>query len=382
MQKRLKVSPIPVLCPACSGKHLLRDCPSTRERSLLRSEVELADLPFEEAANKWLSSRLIETGGAATEVRYIAANTERTYRDYIWALGRFFAGTRLRDIHDGMLSRYQDRRSVNGGQLWFKPCGQNHLRKEVGFLIMVMRSAGVWSEDLDEAFAMLPTESVKVPRVPEPEMREKIFRIMASKDEWLWIYHWAVLSRRLTASTFELRMAWLECIDLRRELFHVHKHQAKCHGRVRSIPMETEDCLESAEWLKRRAHRLGAFDARHFLFPYGVNSKQEVDVTKPMTACAMKNSMNRIKRRAGLRHLRPYDFRHWGMTELAERGSSIHEIMSFAGHMTPDMQRIYIDISAAAKRLIAQRAKEASAFDKKRGPRRVEEWEVRVPRSA
>lgn len=337
-------------------------------------------MQFELAAEKWLSSRLIEAG-APTEVRYIAKNTERTYRDYIWALGRFFAGTPLRGIHDGMLKRYQDLRAVNGGSLWVKKCGQNHLRKEVNFLIVILRCAGVWTDDLDEAFDMLPVETVKTPHVPEPEMREKVFRVMASKDEWLWIYHWAVLSRRLTASTFELRMANLECIDLRRQMFHVRKYQAKCRGRVRSIPMELEDTLESAEWLKRRAHRLGAFDPEHFLFPYGVGSKHAVDVTKPMTACAMKNGMNRIKKRVGLNHLRPYDFRHWGMTEMAERGCGIHEIMSFAGHMTPDMQRVYIDISEAAKRLIARRQGELSAFDK-RGPKRVEEWEVQVPRTA
>lgn len=337
-------------------------------------------MPFELAAEKWLASRLIESD-EPTEVRYIAKNTERTYRDYMWALGRFFGGTLLKDIHDGMLRGYQDRRTVNAGSLWVKKCGQNHLRKEVNFLIVILRCAGVWTDDLDQAFDMLGVEKVKTPHVPEPDVREKVFRIMASKDEWLWIYHWAVLSRRLTVSTFELRMAWVECIDLRRQLFYVREHQAKCRGRMRAIPMELEDTLESAEWLKRRAHRLGAFDSRHSLFPYGVGSKHEIDVTKPMTACAMKNSMNRIKKRADLKHLRPYDFRHWGMTEMAERGCGIHEIMAFAGHMTPDMQQIYIDISEAAKRAIARRLAEPSVFEKK-GPRRVEEWEVQIPRRA
>lgn len=346
---------------------------------MVRSEVALADMPFELAAAKWLSSRTIETDGVKTEVRYLEAGSVRTYRDYKWALEQFFQGTTLRDIHDGMMKKYQDMRSVNAGGLWFKKCGQNHLRKEMNFLIMVMRSAGVWTDDLDEAFDMLPTEDVKIPPVPEPEMREKVFRIMASKDEWLWIYHWANFVRRTTASTFEMRRARLRCIDIRRRLFHVMKGQDKCPGRIRAIPIETDDCLESAEWLLRRAHRLGAHDPDHFLFPWGVGSKHQVDVTKCMLGDAMKNAMNRIKKKAGW-HIRPNHFRHWAMTEMAERGESIHAIMAFAGHLDKQTQQHYIHISEAAKREIARRQAEQSVFDQKKPAKRVEEWEIEIPR--
>lgn len=336
-------------------------------------------MPFEKAAEKWLDSRVLLTGGVKTDVRYISEGSERTYRDYKWALEQFFGGTILRNVDDGMLRIYQDMRSVNARGLWVKKCGQNHLRKEINFLIMVMRSAGVWNEDLDEAFDMLPTEDVKIPPVPEPEMREKIFRIMASKDEWLWIYHWANFTRRTTASTFEMRRARLRCMDLRRRLFHVFKGQDKCPGRVRAIPIETEDCLESGEWLLRRAHRLGAHDPDHFLFPWGVGSKHQVDVTESMLADAMKNSMNRIGKKAGW-HIRPNHFRHWAMTEMAERGESIHAIMAFAGHLDKQTQQHYIHISEAAKRMIAQRQADQSVFDQKKPPHRVEEWEIEIPR--
>lgn len=336
---------------------------------------------FEVAAPKWLSRRLIEAEGP-TEVRYIEKGTASTYRDYIWALGRFFEGTKLCDIHDGMMMKYQDRRTTNACGLWIKPCGQNHLRKEINFLIMVMRSAGVWTEELKEAFEMLPTEDVKIPPVPEPMMREKIMRIMASKDEWLWLYHYANFVRLTTASTFEMRLARLECMDIRRRLFHVKKGQDKCKGRIRAIPLETDECLESGEWLLRRAHRLGAHEPEHFLFPFGVGSRHEVDPTRPMAKHAMKNSLNRIKKRAEWKDLRPNHFRHWAMTGMAERGCSIHEIMAFAGHLDKETQQHYIHISEAAKRLIASRMAEQSVFDEKRGPRRVEEWEMKIPRSA
>lgn len=363
-------------CPACGGQHKLRDCPVAKERSFLRAEISLADMLFEPAAKKWLATRSVGNG-TPTEVRYIEDGSVRTYSDYIWALSKFFGDTVLRDIDDGMIRVFQDCRAVNKNNLWIKKCGQNHLRKEVHFLKMVMRSAGVWTEELDEAFEMLPVEPSKVPYVPEPIVREKVFRIMASKDEWLWIYHYANFVRLTTASTFEMRMARLDCMDLRRRLFHVRKGQDKCRGRIRAIPLETDDILESGEWLLRRAHRLGAHEANHFLFPWGVGSKYEVDPTQPMERHAMKNSINRIKKRAGV-PLRPNHFRHWAMTEMAERGEGIHAIMAFAGHLDKETQQHYIHISDAAKRAIAARQNLPSAFEERKGPRRVEEWEMRV----
>lgn len=362
-----------VTCPACGEAHALRDCSTARDRSLVRSEIKLADMEFLDAADAFLAARTVAPGAnAETSVRYIKPNSESTYREYVTALGKFWGGTKLRDIDDGQIRIYQERRAANVGGRWCKKCGQNRIQKEVAFLLRMLRCAQVWTHELDEAFDQLPTEETYIPRVPEPELREKFFRVAESRDEWLYIYYWAVLSRRLTLSTFELRMVRLGDIDLRTMLWSVEVYAAKNKRRIRTLPLETAEVIEAVQWLMNRARRLGSTDPSHHLFPWGVGSKHEVDPARPMTKHAIKNAWNLIKRKAGLDKARPYDIRHWGMTEMAERGRSIHDIMAFAGHMNARMQRHYIAISDQAKRQIARSAEQPGAFDKK--PPAKAEW--------
>jgi integrase len=98
-----------------------------------------------------------------------------------------------------------------------------------------------------------------------------------------------------------------------------------------------------------------------------------------MKSDAMKNAFNRIKAKAGLPYFRPQDIRHWAITELAEQGVSMAQIMSYAGHLRPKMQRHYTAISEAAMLRIAKTVA-FSGLPKKPPQRAVEDW--RLPTAA
>ena len=63
-----------------------------------------------------------------------------------------------------------------------------------------------------------------------------------------------------------------------------------------------------------------------------------------------------VRKAAGVEWLRPYDLRHTAITRMAEAGVPIQVIMSFAGHMTLQMQQHYTAISMASKRSWAEAA--------------------------
>jgi integrase len=336
------------------------NCPACEKRSLLRSEVALADMKFPDAFETWLAARL---GGPEreTSVRYITPNSEATYRDYAKALGKFFADLRLSEIHDGHLRTYQDLRAAREGN-WKRTCGQNRIRKEIGLLMRVMKAARVWSEDLKGSYCQLPIQQSDLPRALDTEQQARLLHIMASRDEWLWIYYYTVLALNTCASTFELRMATIGDVNLQQRTFHVGPKASKNKFRNRTIPLESNAAMEAAEWLLRRARRFGAHAPEHYLFPFGVGNRHTPDPTKPMTKCAMKSQWQWIRRKAGLPNLRIYDLRHTAITNMAVAGIPISVIMSFAGHVTVKMSQHYTTVSMQTKRAAMHSAAEESAI--------------------
>lgn len=329
------------------------DCPACNARSLVRAQDDLAKQPFASAFAVWLQSKLI-AGPPESSVRYITRDSERTYREYAWALEKFFtAALPLERIHDGHLRCYQDARAGNDGQLWKRACGQNRIRKEVALLRKLMVLAKVWSEDLDNCFDQLPVKDADIARAPEPNEVAILLAVMLRRDEWLWIYYWSVLSLATCASTLEVRMLRLKDINLRHRTIRVGPEASKNKYRNRTIPIDSDPALEAAEWLLNRARRLGSHREEHFVLPFGVGSKHAVNPEKPMTKYAMKNAWNLIRKRAGLPRVRPYDLRHIAITRRVERGDTPQQIMPFSGHIGPKMLRHYTAISMQVKRELA-----------------------------
>lgn len=328
------------------------DCPGCNSRSLLGEHAQLSSMLFQDAFDKWLSMEVVSSE-EDTDVHYIKETSRTTYQEYAWALEKFFGRMRLDQIHDGHIRSFQDDRAHCRGA-WRRKAGQNRIRKEVGMLLRLLRVAHLWNDELDASFKRLPPQLTDIPRALDPDQQSYLLEVMQRREEWEWVYHYTVLALRTCTSTFEIRGERIGDINLAQRTFRVGPEASKNKFRNRTIPLEKDDVIESLIWLLYRARKLGAVDRNHFLFPFGFGSNHIPDPTKPMTRFGLKDEWNEIRKVSGFTWLRPYDLRHTAITRMAEQGTPIAIIMSFAGHISPKMQQHYTTISMQAKRQAAQ----------------------------
>jgi integrase len=285
-----------------------------------------------------------------TSVQYITESSEETYREYAWALDKFFHDYDLKDIHDGHLRTYQDLRARCEGN-WKKPCGQNRIHKEVGMLLRMLRTAHLWDDDLEDAFKQLPMQESELQRALSPSEQAYWLTTCLKEPDWSWIHDWSVLSLGTCASTFEVRMARLKDVNTRLWTFRVGPEASKNKFRNRTIPLESDEIRQAADNLMRRAFAFGAKRPEDYWLPFGGGSRRgDLDVTQPMTKHGIKHTWNEVRERSGFTWLRPYDMRHTAITRMAERGVPMAIIMAFAGQVSPRMQQHYTTISMQVKR--------------------------------
>ena len=326
--------------------------PSAIPRSLLGSNNKLADMCIQDAFDSWIKTQIV-SDQPTIAVKYLEDTSISTYSEYVWALDKFFGKMPLRNIHDGNIRSFQDDRANCRGS-WRRRAGQNRIRKEVGFLLRIMRIAQVWKEDHEVVFKMLPPQLTDIPRALDPDQQKHLLAVMSRRDEWEWIYHYTVIALRTCAAPIEIRQGRLKDINLPQRTFRVGPEASKNKFRNRTIPLEKDDVVESFKWLLKRAKRFGAFKPDHFFLPFGVGSNHRPDPGKPMTRFGLKAEWNEIRKVSGFHWFRPYDLRHTAITRMAEEGTPIAIIMAFAGHISPKMQQHYTTISMQAKRSAAQ----------------------------
>jgi integrase len=333
-----------------SLQHL--NCPACNSRSLLHAEVHLADLDFHSAFHLWLSARTLSSP-EEHDVRYLSDESVRTYKEYAWALGVFFGGMKLNQIHDGHLRTYQsDRATCAGG--WKKKAGQNRIQKEVALLLRLLRAANLWEKDLNQAFQQLPFQDTDAQRVLDPYQQEQFLKVLRSRAEWFWLYDYSVIALQTTASTKEIRCLRLKDLDFRNRTIRVGPESSKNKFRNRTIPLETPEAISALVDLRRRAEGFGSQFEFHYLFPFGAGSRRgDLDPLAPMSKWGLKGPWEQARTIAGVPWLRPYDLRHTGITRMAEGGIPIPTIMGFAGHMSTRMQQHYTTICMQAKRTAA-----------------------------
>jgi integrase len=339
-------------CPACGGDHSLAECLVCRERSLLGSEDRLAELCYADAFAIWFKARL-EGASNETSVRYISLSSEATYKGYEKAVSKFLGDIPLNKVTDGHIRVFQDARSQNRNGLWKRKAGRNRIRKETDTLIRVMKAAGVWTDDLKKHFSRLPREFSEIVRAIEPHEQNRLLRIMISRPEWEWVYHYSVVALATSMSTFEIRGIRLCDIDQPRAIISVPPAASKNSARNRTIPLEPY-ALTSIDFLRNRARRYGAFSSRHYLFPYGIGAGHFPDPEKPMTKDGIMGLWEKIRIEAGLPKLRPYDLRHMALTRMAEADFPMHVMLAMAGHLSLKQQQHYIAVSMQTKRKFAQ----------------------------
>lgn len=332
------------------------DCPACLWARTLQIENVAAELPFDAAFEKWIANRIVKLDGMITNARYISERTEWDYRQYARALGKFFGSVPLKEIHAGHLREYHRGRAFCDPAVakWDKPAGANRIRKEVGLLVRMMKSAGAWSEDLEKEFTPLAPVHNDVPRALSPEQQSHFLRVAGSRQRWALIYCYAVVGLQTTASTNEMRGLRLADVDLFQGFVQVRSATAKNKYRIRTIPVATPEALRCLERLVSRAKQLGCGRPEHFLFPSRV-ARGVYDPCAAMSDSGLKKLWAEVREAASLPWLRPYDLRHCGLTRMAESGVPIHVMMAYAGHMSMRMQQHYVSVSSASMREWAER---------------------------
>lgn len=306
-------------------------------------------MSFTEAFEKWIGTRVPED----EMFRTLSEESVRTYRDYAWALGIFFGSLPLKAIHDGHLRTYQDDRAACRGN-WKKKAGRNRIRKEIGFLQTLMRLAKVWDEDLEYAYRRPRPQIIDVQRVLKPREEARFLEVLCSYPKWQWLHDYTIISLRTCMSTLEMRSLKLGDVNFNHRTIIVRVEGAKTKSRIRTIPIQTDDGMDAMLGLLRRAKHFGAETDSHYLFPFGADSRRgDLDVTRPMTKFGTRGQWREARKKADVPGLRPYDIRHTAITRMAEVGTPIATIKSFAGHISARMTQHYTAISMEAKRQAA-----------------------------
>jgi integrase len=267
------------------------------------------------------------------------------------ALDKFFWNLKLSEIHLGHLREYQRARAVcdSSAGSWSHPCGANRIRKEIGLLKRILKAARLWGDEEEMYFQPLRPVENDVPRAMQPDEQRRFLAIAGSRAEWQYILWYSILALQTTASTNELRSLRLSDVMLSQGILQIRREGAKNKYRMRTIPLETPEVVWALNRLIERAASLGASAPHHYLFPIQERIGQ-YDPLRPMSDSGLKKRWNAVREAANIDWLRPYDLRHTAITRMAEAGTPIQVIMSFAGHMTLRMQQHYTAISMMAKR--------------------------------
>src|SRR6185437_11854971 len=170
-------------------------------RTLMDQTRELRELPFKEAAEKWLEQRSL----------YIRESTANCYRDYLRRLNEYFSGKErawllLKDIHIGHFQEYQGimRKKYHAASV-------NH---DLNILTQILKHAELWNESIAAHYRPLPLPEQDPLKVMSEAQEDAFFKFASTyKEGWL-AYYVASLTNNSTASGKELRMLQLSSIDL------------------------------------------------------------------------------------------------------------------------------------------------------------------------
>jgi integrase len=203
-------------------------------------------LTFEKAAEMWINSR---TMGPGSRARYISPRTLTDLQQYIRALNRKFGTVPLKKIHIGLLREYQNERS--------QTCRANKINQELGTLLRIMKRARAWTAKLDGCYEPLQHEEADIARAMTPEEQKKFLDVASSREEWRFVYYYALLALATSASNCEMRGLRIGDMNLYSKVLHIRREHAKNRYRIRTIPMHDE-AVWAANRLIERARTLGA----------------------------------------------------------------------------------------------------------------------------
>jgi integrase len=301
--------------------------------SIYVESLELAEMPFPEAAKAWLLAREV----------FISPKTFHEYELNINTLGRFFCEMRLREITPELIRAYQRTRARTVSAF-----AVNH---ECSVIQQMLKHVGLWDE-IRSQYQPLPLPKKKRGRAITAETRKKLFRLMSLNKDWDAARLAAMICINSTASPGEAYKLRLRDVDMPGKRVILGMNGAKNEGRVRPIPMNDElydACREAAA----RAKILGSYKPEHYLFPRRAFGRQYDPELHQVTFRTgwMKIIKKAVESGLEVSGLRLEDMRHCAITGLLEDPSVSDEtVEALAGHVDGTMKRFYSHIREEAAR--------------------------------
>jgi integrase len=340
----LRHTPAHINCQACLEARSLFTCPLS------------ASMVFTEAASAFLDSRTAPVTHG--RIQYIGNNTFKDYAKKLKALGVFFAGLRLDEIHIGHISQYQRARSQGEGftrklgrQIISSPAGAQKINSELALLQRVMKLAGAWTPELEKFYMPFQVMETDIPRALSPDEQDRFMMVASSNPEWHPIWWYSLAAVHLTFSSDEMRTIRIGDINLTHQIVGVNRRYGKNKFRRRDVPISDGACIWALTRLIERARTLtGSTQPHHFLFP-GRLVRNVFDPETHMSETGLRKPFEAVRDKAELPWFQLNGWRHTSITRLAAAGVPIATIMRRAGHVTAKMSAHYTHISEQEERL-------------------------------
>jgi integrase len=274
-----------------------------------------AEMKFSDAALSWLDMRDAGTSRA----RYLKPRTIKTYKLELEALTLYFKETRLCDITNESIRKYQRLRS--DGQPPFKHQRHpDHVNDEVAKRRKILTRANLWHLIADD-YEELESPFDQPRRVMTRKEEAHLFNVAASRPEFAFIYAYCLLSVSTSASGAELRGLRLIDVDLIGRTLQINASSAKNSVRVRTIPL-VDDAIWAANSLVSRAKQLGSVEPYHFLFPYK-RGNVPYDPTRHMADNGIQKRWNELRQAAGMPWLSGHVLRYQCIKSSSHLGVSL-----------------------------------------------------------
>lgn len=300
----------------------------------------LARLPFGEAARIWLESHR----------RNIGAASIAEYEKNVKRLSSFFAALTLAEIHIGHFEQYQKMRLEGDG--FGRLAGPSRINHELNTLSQILTRAALWAP-IAAYYQPLKMPRPKVGGALTDDQEQTLFRVANSKPRWKVAYLCSLITANTTAGPGEIRMLRIRDVDLVPTPATPHGSitvslGAKNAHRVRTIPLNST-AGEAVKLLIARARELGAVQPDHYLLPHRADTaKGTADPTRPCSS--WKKAWDKLRKAAGMPHLRMYDLRHHVITRLLEDETvSERTVIELAGHVSRKMLDTYSHIRMKSK---------------------------------
>ncbi len=329
---------------------------NTQSWILQREQKITPDMTFAEAGRLWLESIAPVAADGSRIGGYIRSTTKRDYERKLRSVCLFFGTMRLCEIRLDHLTAYQ-RARAEGAEPFIRrrhpydkeprpcPAKPEQVNKELTHVVRILKETGLWGEQLKDLYRELREEIPEIPRALTPEEQLRWLKTARSHPRWNLVYWWSLLAFDTCMSTNEIRGLRLGDINLQQRMVRVPVEASKNAHRHRDIEIAGEDAIWALEQLVARAHRLGARDPQHYLFPFIVTRSKHSFADRHMTESGLKKLWEEVRQASGLIWFRMYDTRHTAITRLAEAGVPIMVIMKRAGHVSMRMTEHYTHIS-------------------------------------